>query len=295
MYNYIIQFKLWSQVQRPADPNKFYEDCWLWTGNTRGGSLQYGHLQHRRVDYSAHRVAYELGHETKIPEGLVVRHKCDNPLCCNPLHLETGTQQDNMADKHARRRHACGKSSGAYTKPECVLKCEKHARATLTNDQVLFVRWARDQKRQGWSAVVAKMFEVDHHMLSRIGNRKSWCSLLDRPDYIPPAELEERFNVGVVEWQRKRADSISKAHAEAPVPAEVLDYVLTIRWCYASSLKPGWVKALAAHYDLSTKCLGDIGSRLFRKNIPDDPAFTPRENILQLLRDFIKTPELASR
>lgn len=33
-----------------------------------------------------------------IPDGLVVRHKCDNSLCINPTHLELGTQGENIMD-----------------------------------------------------------------------------------------------------------------------------------------------------------------------------------------------------
>lgn len=34
-----------------------------------------------------------------IPDGLVVRHMCNNPYCLNPNHLEIGTHQDNVNDK----------------------------------------------------------------------------------------------------------------------------------------------------------------------------------------------------
>lgn len=34
----------------------------------------------------------------KIPKGMVIRHKCDNPNCCNIKHLEIGTQKDNVRD-----------------------------------------------------------------------------------------------------------------------------------------------------------------------------------------------------
>jgi hypothetical protein len=38
-----------------------------------------------------------------IPEGMVVRHKCDNRKCCNPAHLELGTQAKNVQDMFERK------------------------------------------------------------------------------------------------------------------------------------------------------------------------------------------------
>jgi hypothetical protein len=35
---------------------------------------------------------------------MVVRHKCDRASCCNPSHLELGTERDNYRDRVARRR-----------------------------------------------------------------------------------------------------------------------------------------------------------------------------------------------
>jgi len=74
------------------------DGCWIWQGSTNG---KYGTLGRRKVRRYAHRFAYAtfIG---PIPEGLIVCHKCDVPLCCNPAHLFSGTQRDNILD--ARRK-----------------------------------------------------------------------------------------------------------------------------------------------------------------------------------------------
>ncbi len=77
--------------------------CYLWTGpHSRDG---YGILQGTGLKaVRAHRHVWALANGREIPAGLIVRHKCDNPPCVNPQHLEVGTRADNMADKVQRER-----------------------------------------------------------------------------------------------------------------------------------------------------------------------------------------------
>jgi hypothetical protein len=86
----------WSRVEH-GEP----EVCWPWTA----GKLPKGYGLTGIAGRSAlaHRVAYIIAHGP-IPEGLVVRHTCHNPQCCNPSHLIAGTYAQNEADKKTRQR-----------------------------------------------------------------------------------------------------------------------------------------------------------------------------------------------
>jgi hypothetical protein len=87
--------RLWGNVDKEPD------GCWVWKGtrNPKG----YGRISVSGRQDGTHRVAYRLAHG-EIPDGLVVRHRCDNPPCINPAHLEVGTPADNSRDMVERGR-----------------------------------------------------------------------------------------------------------------------------------------------------------------------------------------------
>ena len=75
--------------------------CWEWTaGKDVNG---YGRIWYNGENQTAHTVAYSV-FVGPIPNGMHLRHSCDNPCCINPAHLELGTHADNMKDKSVRRR-----------------------------------------------------------------------------------------------------------------------------------------------------------------------------------------------
>lgn len=92
--------KFFSRVRITGD------DCWNYRAVDQRG---YGLIPVRLNDdewpkVKAHRLAWVLTHNQKIPAGMVICHRCDNPACINPAHLFIGTQKDNVADMMAKGR-----------------------------------------------------------------------------------------------------------------------------------------------------------------------------------------------
>jgi hypothetical protein len=81
---------------------KNHHGCCLWTGAIDAHG--YGAVSHNNRMLKAHRVAYELAHSERLRKGTCVLHRCDVPICCNPLHLYIGTPADNSADMVRRGR-----------------------------------------------------------------------------------------------------------------------------------------------------------------------------------------------
>jgi hypothetical protein len=108
----------------------------------------------------AHRMAWELTHGP-IPPGLFVCHHCDNPPCCNPVHLFLGTNADNVDDKVKKYRQAVG---------------ENHGRAKLTNSDVVEIK-RLSSKDKLEPHLIAPRFRVSVWQVSRIVNKRAWKHL----------------------------------------------------------------------------------------------------------------------
>lgn len=117
--------------------NKAEQGCWEWIGTKDGGG--YGQLSagRGRAPFKAHRLSFELANGP-IPVGLFILHKCDNPACVNPLHLELGDQKKNMADMYLRGRQCKNKRLGPQQRP------------MLSREQANFIR---QQKLAGESYI----------------------------------------------------------------------------------------------------------------------------------------------
>jgi hypothetical protein len=77
-------------------------DCWEWTGARDPNG--YGRVNWQGKSMLAHRVAYMLMTISGTLDDRHILHACDNPPCCNPIHLWPGTAADNTADMFKKGR-----------------------------------------------------------------------------------------------------------------------------------------------------------------------------------------------
>lgn len=146
-----VESRFWSKVNRKGP-----DDCWEWQGSP--GKDGYGRFGVNGRTLKPNRFAWELVHG-EITEGLHVCHRCDNPLCCNPIHLFLGTNADNRADMVSKGRQARG---------------EKNGNAKLTEAKIHEIR-----VRLSYGGVTQKSllteYDVSRATMSRIANKRRWA------------------------------------------------------------------------------------------------------------------------
>lgn len=100
--------RFWSKVDVRGP-----HECWRWGAftNARG----YGVTCRDGRLLPAPAAALGLCEPKPFPKAYALHH-CDNPSCCNPLHLYWGTAADNAADRERRKRSGAPKRRGAANK-----------------------------------------------------------------------------------------------------------------------------------------------------------------------------------
>jgi hypothetical protein len=149
-----IAERFWEKVKRSGP-----DECWLWVGarDTNG----YGRFTVANGQTAiASRLAYELTHGAIESRSIMVRHRCDNPPCCNPAHLVRGLAIDNEHDKmeRGRNRKALGEAA---------------SKAKLTTADVRLIRLALGRKLRNQSEL-ARQLGVGSAAISSIARGETW-------------------------------------------------------------------------------------------------------------------------
>lgn len=155
MFSPLDAARFWSKVDVSTP-----DACWLW----KSGGAVYGDFKHNGKTLRSHRVAYVMTYGA-VAEGVVIRHTCDNPLCCNPAHLTPGTHAQNVQDRVERGRSAQGEKSG-----RAILN-EEQAREILASNET--------------AAALAVRFGVSKYTIYSLLQGRSWRHLHASPAPTP--------------------------------------------------------------------------------------------------------------
>lgn len=154
--------RFWSKVEKRGS-----DDCWEWQGSRgcqRNGTARYGSFWLGSGRYmAAHRVAWMIANGM-IPPRMLVCHRCDNGLCCNPTHLFLGTARDNTQDMVAKGRRRGGFNGS--------LRGEQQHLAKLTEVAVVEIR-RRHAAGEGALDLAAE-YGVHFASIYKVLKRKTW-------------------------------------------------------------------------------------------------------------------------
>lgn len=160
------------------------DECWLWTGLRDKGN--YGVIAVRvngvSKSWRAHRFSWTIANG-EIPSGLLVLHKCDNPICVNPAHLRVGTQLDNMRDKTEKGR---GNLRSGY----------RHYKSKLSDQDILDIRASTESGK-----ALAEKYKTTANYISNIrmlrvrSNAGTATSSFAKPE--PPRLNEHRMAIAL--------------------------------------------------------------------------------------------------
>ena len=141
--------RFWSNVKVGAT-----EECWPWKLSIRLDGFGQVSLRIDGKDWilKAHKVAWEIHNNLKIPSYISARHSCDNLKCCNPHHVTV-----NMPD--------------TLTVTGSGPRGESHGRAKLTEKQARLIKYKLNALT---TREVSDSFSVSFHTVWDIRKGITW-------------------------------------------------------------------------------------------------------------------------
>ena len=106
----------------------------------------------------------------KIQKGMVIRHKCDNPNCCNIEHLEIGTPYDNVQDMIKRKRDG-------YHLSKTKIRGELNKNSKLTKEIVKEI-----YINKGKVKIYCERYNISRSLIWQIRNKRWWSWFTDTLD-----------------------------------------------------------------------------------------------------------------
>ena len=143
---------------------KVSSGCWEWiAGRTEDG---YGYFRDGKRGVRAHRFSYEL-YIGKIPDGMLVLHRCNNRKCVNPEHIYIGTQAENIRDSIAAGTHCSVLHEDRRGQMASLSK--------LDNDDVVHIKTMLKNGIKQW--LIAWVYQVRRSTIGNINTGYSWSHI----------------------------------------------------------------------------------------------------------------------
>ncbi|WP_418134573.1 HNH endonuclease signature motif containing protein [Bacillus velezensis] len=132
------------------------EGCWECSSHRRDDAGYTVIRRGGRAPQRLHRYVYQLINGP-LESHQVVMHKCDNPSCFNPDHLEVGSHADNVQDKVQKNRQCRGVTNWS---------------SKLTEEEVIAIR--QDTRSH---IAISKDYNVNRATIGQIKRRETWTYL----------------------------------------------------------------------------------------------------------------------
>ena len=152
-----LEERFWSKVNILGP-----DDCWVWTKSLNTSGYGQFKVQAGKSPQKASRVAWWLTYGSH-PGDLLVCHHCDNPPCCNPIHLFLGDARANARDMVRKGRGKTHANSDGFMRDMA---------RRLTDEQIgeARVAVAGGESRRS----VARRFGCDPATIIRLVNGTHW-------------------------------------------------------------------------------------------------------------------------
>ena len=129
-----------------VNKGRWENNCLLWEGYRNKGG------------YGKHIEIWKLAHG-KVPDGLIIRHKCRNKHCFNLEHLELGTPTDNAMDRKRDGTDTIG---------------EKNGMSVLLEEEAQIIKDTKDFES---TKIRANKFNVAESTVRSIDRNNTWSHL----------------------------------------------------------------------------------------------------------------------